>query len=109
MKDASESWTSLGKSDEIVEGTGKEFLVGTRIVAVFRFEGALFALDGICPHQGGPLAQGHLSGGCVTCPWHGWQYQLATGEHTISGRALAETFPVREREGMIEVLVAQET
>ena len=108
MTNSAEGWTAVAKLDEIEEGSGKEFLVGTRIVAVFRFGDELFAMDGICPHQGGPLAQGELANGCVTCPWHGWQYELSSGKHTISGRLLAETFPIRQRDGSIEVLVTQE-
>lgn len=102
-------WSIVAKSEEIAEGSGHEFLVGRRIVAVFRLDEQLFALDGICPHQGGPLAEGAVHDGCITCPWHGWQYGLADGKHTISGRDLAETFPIRERDGNVEVQVADES
>ena len=99
-----ETWIAVAKSDEIEDGSGREFLVGKRIVAIFRNGGQLFALDGICAHQGGPLAEGFVNDGCVTCPWHGWQYALEDGKHTVSGRELAETFSVRERDGSVEVL-----
>ena len=105
---AAENWTTIAKSEEIEEGIGREFLVGTRIVAVFRVDGQLFAIDGICPHQGGPLADGAVRDGCVTCPWHGWQFELTSGRHTISGRSLSETFPIRDRDGIVELIVADE-
>jgi nitrite reductase/ring-hydroxylating ferredoxin subunit len=41
-------------------------------VALFNVDGVFHALDGVCPHQGGPLGKGTLSGCIVTCPWHGW-------------------------------------
>lgn len=82
-----------------------EALIGERIVAVFRHEGNWFAIDAMCSHQGGPLAEGTVKDGCVTCPWHGWQYDLATGTQTINRQPLQETFPVRQNANLIEVLL----
>ncbi|MEO1197710.1 MAG: Rieske 2Fe-2S domain-containing protein [Pseudomonadota bacterium] len=48
-------------------------------IAVFRYEGKLSALTNVCAHQNGPLGEGRIIGGCVTCPWHGFQYDPATG------------------------------
>ena len=50
-------------------------------VAIFTVDGDYYALDPTCPHQGGPLEQGRVADGCVHCPWHGWQFDLETGEH----------------------------
>ena len=51
-----------------------------RWIALFNVEGAYHALDALCLHQGGPLAEGTLSSQCiVTCPWHGWQFDVRTG------------------------------
>ena len=74
-------------------------MVGDRVIALFRSEGQLFAMDGMCAHQGGPIAEGQLQHGCVTCPWHGWQYELASGIQTINRQPLQETFEVREIDG----------
>lgn len=82
-----------------------EALVGERIVAVFRHEGNWFAIDAMCSHQGGPLAEGTVKDGCVTCPWHGWQYDLATGIQLINRQPLQETFPVRLNENLVEVML----
>ena len=54
-----------------------------RIVAVFNVDGAFHALDGICPHSGGPLAKGTLRQNVVTCPWHGWTYGLHNGKAIV--------------------------
>lgn len=48
-------------------------------VAVFAIGGSLYAIDGKCTHVGGPLAEGMVEGTVVTCPWHGSQFDLATG------------------------------
>lgn len=48
-------------------------------VAVFLVDGKVIATTGRCPHAGGPLADGELCGAILTCPWHGWTYNLDTG------------------------------
>lgn len=98
-------WTRLSAADEIPVGEGREFTVGDRIVALFRVgEGDEFhAVDGICLHAGGPIAQGALSGCVVTCPWHGWQYDVQTGQHCLTPRLKLDSFPVRVVDGQVEI------
>jgi nitrite reductase (NADH) small subunit len=79
---------------EIPVGTGREFVAGGRIVALFHLEEGFFALDGICPHAGGPLAQGVVRGTVVTCPWHGWQFDVTTGRHCLNSQLCHTRFPV---------------
>jgi nitrite reductase/ring-hydroxylating ferredoxin subunit len=71
---------------EVPPGTGREVVAAGRIIAVFNVDGELHALDGICPHAGGPLGQGRLAAGIVTCPWHGWQFDVTTGRHCLNPR-----------------------
>ncbi|MBM4075761.1 MAG: Rieske 2Fe-2S domain-containing protein [Planctomycetes bacterium] len=80
--------------DEIPQGTGKEFVVSGRIVALYHIDEHFYALDGICPHAGGPLAQGKLSGCVVTCPWHGWQFDVTTGQHCLNAQLKQTRFDV---------------
>jgi nitrite reductase/ring-hydroxylating ferredoxin subunit len=47
-----------------------------------------------------------VDGKCVTCPWHGWQYDISTGENKLTKRKMLKTFPVRLRDGNIEVWLA---
>jgi nitrite reductase (NADH) small subunit len=98
-----ENWVEVGPSDAIAEGHAIEWVSAGHILAIFRDGGQLYAIDGMCAHQGGPLAEGRVDGGCVTCPWHGWQYELATGIQTINRQPLQSTYEVRERAGMVEV------
>jgi len=99
----SETWTDVAESASIAEGSAIEVVVDGNILAIFRDGGKLFAIDGMCAHQGGPLADGTVAHRCVTCPWHGWQYELETGIQTINRQPLQATFPVRESDGRIEV------
>ena len=69
---------------EIPPGTAREVVAGGRILAIFNVGGTLRAVDGICPHAGGPLAEGQVTDGIVTCPWHGWQYDLSTGKNCVN-------------------------
>lgn len=85
------------------ESYEREALVGDRILAVIFHAGQWYAMDGICTHQGGPLAEGHVADGCVTCPWHGWQYELETGTQTTSRQPLQAVFPIRQNGTAIEV------
>jgi nitrite reductase/ring-hydroxylating ferredoxin subunit len=97
------NWTTVASESELADDTAMEVVVGQQIVAIFRAGGVLYALDGMCAHQGGPIADGKVEAGCVTCPWHGWQYELATGIQTINRQPLQATFEVRQRDGQIEI------
>ncbi|MCX7411294.1 MAG: Rieske 2Fe-2S domain-containing protein [Planctomycetales bacterium] len=93
----------VAAASDVPVGEGREFVVGGRIVALFHVEDRFLALDGICPHAGGPLAQGKLNGCIVTCPWHGWQFDVATGQHGINPRLHHSSFTVTVEEGEVFV------
>ena len=83
-------------------------VVGDRIIAVFNVEGTYYALDGVCPHQGGPLGKGSLTDCVVTCPWHGWQFDVRTGQSQLTPSVRQPTIPVRVRGKYIEVQIETE-
>jgi nitrite reductase/ring-hydroxylating ferredoxin subunit len=97
-------YVKLATLDELPPGATKEVEHDGRIYALFNIGGEISVLDGICPHQGGPLAEGELHGTVVTCPWHGWQFDVRTGQALLASRVRQPTFPVRI-EGQ-DVLVA---
>lgn len=94
---------TLCPSDAIPEGCGRQFQALGRDIAVFRQDGRLFALDGRCPHQGGPLGEGELLGRHVTCVWHGWSFDLETGRCAEEPDESVACFPVREADGRVIV------
>lgn len=83
-----------------------ETVVDGRIVAIFHTEEGIFALDGVCPHQGGPLGKGRLVGCSVTCPWHGWQFDVRTGGHLLNPRIIQAAIDVRLENDQILVDVS---
>jgi len=93
--------------DELTEGHGREFVVADRVVAVFLSDGEVFATDGICPHAGGPLAHGMVRHQVVTCPWHGWQFNVCTGAHRINPRIAVVTFAVTVEDNGVYVEIPQ--
>lgn len=84
-------------------GEGRECVVAGKIIAVYNISGKFHALDGICPHQGGPLGKGRLVGCVVTCPWHGWQFDASTGQHQASKQLVHPSYAVREESGCLWV------
>jgi nitrite reductase (NADH) small subunit len=88
-------WVRVARVAELPPGACGEFVAGDQIVAVFNVGGTLHALDGICPHQGGPLGKGVLSGSTITCPWHGFQFDVTTGQHLASRSLVHPRVPVK--------------
>ena len=76
---ASDGFVDVGGLDEIEEGRAKVVSLGGERVAIFRHAGRLSALSNACRHQNGPLGEGRILDGCITCPWHGYQYRPEDG------------------------------
>lgn len=100
-------WIRVAAADDCPPGTALECVAGERIVALFNVDGALHALDGICPHQGGPLGKGTLSGCIITCPWHGFQFDVTNGQNVSSPAIVQRGFPVKVEEGEVYVDVGE--
>lgn len=81
--------------DEIPEGRARIVAVAGERVAVFKFAGQLAALSNVCQHQNGPLGEGRVLDGCVTCPWHGFQYVPSTGAAPAPFTEKVPTFRLR--------------
>jgi nitrite reductase/ring-hydroxylating ferredoxin subunit len=83
--------------------TGRMVVVGGRHIALFRLDEGFFAIDNHCLHQAGPLCDGELEGAVVTCPWHGWSYDVRTGILVQDGRVGVSRHHTRIVDG--EVLI----
>jgi nitrite reductase (NADH) small subunit len=97
------NWQRVAAADDLRPDECGEFVVADRIVALFNVDGTFYALDGICPHQGGPLGKGSLTGCIVTCPWHGFQFDVTTGQHQTSRSLAQPRFPVKIEDGGVWV------
>lgn len=90
------TWQFACKRVELQERP-QEIMLGTIVIALFETDHGVFATDAMCAHQGGPLAQGTVDGKCLTCPWHGWQYDVSTGMNLLTKRKMLATYPVEFR------------
>ncbi|MFM8986209.1 MAG: Rieske (2Fe-2S) protein [Planctomycetia bacterium] len=99
-------WIDVAASADCPPGTSIERVVNGRMVAIANIDGRFHAIDGLCPHQGGPLGTGTLCGTTLTCPWHGWQFDVTTGRHTISATVRQAVHEVREEDGRLLVRLA---
>jgi len=88
-------WVKVANKSEVVAGSGKIVEIGDQQIALFQAEGNFYALNNVCPHRGGPLGEGELDGTVVTCPWHGWQFDVCTGESPINPVAKVKKFNVK--------------
>jgi nitrite reductase/ring-hydroxylating ferredoxin subunit len=68
---------------------------GERELALFNVSGSYYALDNTCPHRGGPLGEGFLDGKVVTCPWHGWSYDVTNGVCPVNPNIAVRSYPVK--------------
>jgi nitrite reductase/ring-hydroxylating ferredoxin subunit len=68
------------KTGEILPGTIREFQLEGKAIAIANVGGKFHAISNTCLHRGGPLGQGVMDGSTVTCPWHGWQFDVTTGK-----------------------------
>jgi nitrite reductase (NADH) small subunit len=100
-------WVPVGRAGDVPELEGRSVQFGTHRVAIFRLPSGWAAVDHRCPHQAGPLSDGLVADTCVTCPLHGWRFDLRTGERQGGPERLA-TYAVRERDGLLELRVSDE-
>lgn len=68
---------------------------GGNTYAICNSGGEFYALDGVCPHAGGPLGHGALHDTTVVCPWHAWEYDCRTGMNDFDSEIRLDTFPVK--------------
>jgi nitrite reductase (NADH) small subunit len=94
----------VGPVDEIPVGEGRAYVVDGTEVAVYKLrDGTLRALAAVCPHRGGPLADGLIDERVVVCPLHGHTYDLSTGAELVSGGAGVRAYAVTTEGGNIHV------
>ena len=99
---ADPAWVVVGPVGAIAEGHAIVVAVpGAEPVAIFRHDGGLSAVSNLCAHQNGPLGEGRVVDGCITCPWHGFQYRLADGCAPPPYTEKLPTFRLRVEDAMV--------
>ncbi len=100
---ASSDWIDVCAPAEIADGRAKIALVAGERVAVFRYADKLSAVANACQHQNGPLGEGRIIDGCITCPWHGYQYKPDCGASPAPFTEKVATYDVRVERGRVLV------
>src|SRR5438067_4136913 len=98
---SNEGFVEVCKIEQIPEKCATIVSVAGERVAVFRYDGKISAVSNVCQHQNGPLGEGRIIDGCITCPWHGYQYRPETGAAPAPFKEKVPTFRVRVVEGSV--------
>ena len=85
------------KRGEVPPGTVRELQVEGKAIAMANVEGKVYAINNTCLHRGGPLGQGLLEGKVLTCPWHGWQFDVTSGRAMQTPAAGVDCYPTEVR------------
>lgn len=90
-----EGFTRVCNVNDIIEDRAKMFCIENERIAVFKTGGKLFAVSNVCKHQNGPLGEGKVLDGCITCPWHGYQYLPHNGQSPPPFKEKVATYDVK--------------
>ena len=88
-------FVTVAKANDVSPGQGKVVEANGKSIALFNIGGKFHAVDNTCKHAGGPLGEGTCEGNVVTCPWHGWQYNVETGENTNNPQIKVDKYEVK--------------
>ena len=96
----------VGKTSDIEQGTAKTFTIEGQTIAVFNKGEEFFAIEDTCKHIRRVFGQrGELNGDTITCPLHGWQYNITNGECLMNPQVKMKSFPVKVENGEISLEV----
>ncbi len=98
-----EEYVSVARRGEVDPGRGRVVFVRGREIALFNVDGEFFAVDNLCPHEGGPLVAGAIKGAVVTCPWHQWKFDLGTGCSPVNPAVRVQTYQVKVEGDQVKV------
>jgi nitrite reductase (NADH) small subunit len=96
---------SVARVEDFPPGSARQVQAGETEIAVFHCDDGFHATQAHCLHLGGPVGHGRLRGCVVSCPWHGWQYDVRTGENEFDRALKLETYEVVVEDGEIKVVL----
>ena len=100
-------FVTVAAVEDIPPGTGRTVEVKGTWIALFNVDGLFYAVDNTCPHAGGPLGEGYLDGHIVECPWHGWRFNVKTGERPENSSITVACCPIRIEGSKIQVALPE--
>lgn len=89
------TFVEVANVSDLKEGEGKVVNANGTDIALFNVDGEFYAINNKCVHKGGPLGEGVLDGDIVSCPWHGWQFNVKTGVSPVNPAAKVDCYPVK--------------
>ncbi|QQG39174.1 MAG: Rieske 2Fe-2S domain-containing protein [Candidatus Woesearchaeota archaeon] len=95
--------TKVANVKDIPAGQGRVVNAKGVLIALFNADGKFYAINNSCAHRGGPLGEGDLEGTTVTCPLHGWQYDVTTGESDTGASVSSYKVTVEGEEIFVEI------
>jgi nitrite reductase (NADH) small subunit len=98
-------FVTVARVEDVPPGSVKTVRAGGEEIALAHVDGGFHATQATCIHLQGPLGEGRLEGPVLTCPWHGWQYDVRTGENEFDLAIRLRTYPVRVEDGEVKVAV----
>lgn len=98
-----QGWMEVCSIDQIEDDRAKIFTVSNERVAIFKYDGKLSAIHNVCKHQGGPLGEGKVIDGCITCPWHGYQYLPHNGQSPPPFNEKIATYELKIEQGIVYI------
>ncbi len=97
----------VAKMADLDPGAGLSVEAEGRWIGLFNVDGKIYAVDNTCPHSGGPLGEGTITGEIVECPWHGWRYNVRTGERVENQDFSVACYEIQVVGGQIQVLLPE--
>jgi len=98
---AADGFAYVSEASEFEEGCAKIFCIDKERIAVYKHENKLYAIHNVCKHQGGPLGEGKIIDGCITCPWHGYQYLPHNGQSPPPFTEKVSTYDLKVNDGKV--------
>ena len=96
-------FVTVARVEDVPLGSVVRVEAGEEEIALAHVDGEFYATQGACIHLQGPLGEGRVDDHVLTCPWHGWQYDLRTGENEFDRAIRLRTYPVQVRDGEVQV------
>lgn len=100
---AASEFVTVARVEEVPRGTVKTVYVGDEAIALANVDDEFYATQDACLHLRGPLGDGRLDGYVLSCPWHGWQYDVRSGENEFDRALELRTYEVRVEDGEVKV------
>jgi nitrite reductase/ring-hydroxylating ferredoxin subunit len=100
---AGENFVTVARVEDVPPGTVAAVEAGGEPIALANVDGSFYATQGACLHLQGPLGEGRLEGKVLSCPWHGWQYDVCTGKNEFDLAIELRTYEVRIEDGEVRV------